>query len=175
MTQAARKADTPDPGEPTARTPRPAPVSVHLVERLPVITRGNDFREITRDIAFWLETHRVDTGLLTAFIQHTSASLVVQENADPSVVHDLITALDGLAPIERPYTHASEGPDDMPAHIRTMVTGVNVAVPVAGGRMMLGRWQGLFVAEHRARPSQRTIALHYAGTVRDGLAETPPA
>ncbi len=141
-------------------------MAVHRTERLPVITRGQDFREITRDVARWLDTIHADTGLLTLFVQHTSASLVIQENADPTVVADLITALDRLAPQDAVYTHHSEGPDDMPGHIRSMLAGVNASVPVAEGRMMLGRWQGLYLAEHRTRPLQRYVALHFAGTLR---------
>ncbi len=141
-------------------------ITVHRTERLPVITRGQDFREITRDVARWLETIHADSGLLTLFVQHTSASLVIQENADPTVITDLVAALDRLAPQDAAYTHHSEGPDDMPGHIRSMLSGVNASVPVAEGRMMLGRWQGLYLAEHRTRPLQRHVAMHFAGTLR---------
>jgi secondary thiamine-phosphate synthase enzyme len=100
------------------------------------------------------------------FIRHTSASLTVQENADPDVLHDLERALDRLAPEHGPYRHRSEGPDDMPAHIKTMLTATSLAVPVCDGRLLLGTWQGLYVAEHRARPHRRDLVLHYIGTRR---------
>lgn len=143
-------------------------LSVHRTERLPVVTRGKDMREITRDVARWLDTIHADEGLLTVFVQHTSASLIIQENADPTVVADLLTSLDKLAPQSADYTHSSEGPDDMPGHIRTMVTGVNASIPVSEGKMMLGRWQGLWLAEHRTRPLQRYVAMHFAGTLHGG-------
>ncbi|HKH97229.1 MAG TPA: secondary thiamine-phosphate synthase enzyme YjbQ, partial [Beijerinckiaceae bacterium] len=101
--------------------------------------------------------------LLTVLCRHTSASLTIQENADPDVRTDLMTALDRLAPRDAPYVHGIEGPDDMPAHIRTMLTGASVAVPVLDGRPALGTWQGVYLIEHRDRPHRREILLHLVG------------
>ena len=131
---------------------------------LTVETRGPGFTEITRDVARWLVAAGSRDGLLTLFIRHTSASLVIQENADPDVQADLGTALEHLAPRTGHYVHDTEGPDDMPAHIKSMLTGVSLAVPVTGGRMGLGTWQGIYVAEHRDRPHSRQVVLHYLGT-----------
>ena len=102
-------------------------------------------------------------GLCTIFIPHTSASLVIQENADPNVHTDLINALDRLAPRDRPYVHDAEGPDDMPAHIKAAVTATSFSVPVKDERMALGTWQGIYVFEHRDQPHRREIMLHYLG------------
>ena len=139
---------------------------VHRVEKWPVVTRAKDFREITRDVERWLETIRAGDGLVTVFLQHCSASLVLQENKDPSVVADLLTALDKLAPQDANYTHRGSGPDAMPSHIRAMLTQPSLSIPVHDGHMMLGRRQGLFVAEHCERPQPRDLALHFAGTQR---------
>lgn len=132
---------------------------------LSVSTPGPGFTEFTREAARWLSEIRAADGLLMAFIRHTSASLVIQENADPDVTADLVTALDRLAPEDAGYVHDTEGPDDMPAHIKTMLSGVSLSIPVAGGRMGLGTWQGLYVAEHRATPHERQVVLHYLGTI----------
>lgn len=132
---------------------------------LAVATPGPGFTEFTRETARWLGDIGAGDGLLTAFIRHTSASLVIQVNADPDVTADLATALDRLAPENAGYVHDTEGPDDMPAHIKTMLTGVSLSIPVAGGRMRLGTWQGLYVAEHRASPHERQVVLHYLGTI----------
>lgn len=102
-------------------------------------------------------------GLLTLFVRHTSASLTIQENADPSVRPDLLDALDRLAPRSHAYRHAQEGPDDMPAHIRSMLTDVSLQVPVSEGRMALGTWQGIYLLEHRDAPHRRQVVLHYLG------------
>lgn len=126
-------------------------------------TNGQGFYEVTADIARWLRGQNAGAGLLTVFIRHTSASLTIQENADPSVQTDLMDALDGFAPRDRDYAHATEGPDDMPAHIRSMVTSTSLQVPVSAGQMLLGTWQGIYVIEHRDRPHARQIVLHYAG------------
>jgi secondary thiamine-phosphate synthase enzyme len=131
---------------------------------LQIATPGQGMRDITGDVSRWLTGEGVDTGLLTAFIRHTSASLTIQENADPTVQPDLIDALDRLAPRGLPYRHATEGPDDMPAHVRAMLTGVSLQVPVSDGRMLLGTWQGIYIIEHRDRPHRREVALHYCGT-----------
>lgn len=132
--------------------------------RLEVSTRGKGLYEITGPIGQWLGGHGVHEGLLTVFVRHTSASLVIQENADPDVVADLNEFFTRLAPEDnRLYRHTVEGPDDMPAHIRAALTATQVAVPVAEGRLGLGTWQGIYLFEHRASPHRRSIALHLIG------------
>jgi secondary thiamine-phosphate synthase enzyme len=132
--------------------------------RMAVSTRGKGFYEITADVVAWLAGQSVQTGLLTVFIQHTSASLVIQENADPDVVQDLETFFSALAPEDDSlYTHTSEGSDDMPAHIRAAVTQTQLSIPVVGGRPSLGTWQGIYVFEHRRHPHQRHVVLHVFG------------
>ncbi len=116
----------------------------------------------------WLEVFAAEDGLLTAFICHTSASLTVQENADPKVRVDLLAALEGLAPEDRAYAHAEEGPDDMPSHIKAMLTSVSLSIPVKEGRLMLGPWQGVYLIEHRAEPHERSIALNFIGHSAEG-------
>jgi len=120
--------------------------------------------DITADIADWVEAQGIASGLLTLFIRHTSASLVIQENADPDVLRDLEDFFDRIAP-EDPslYRHATEGPDDMPAHIRGALTQTHLAIPVAGGRILLGTWQAIYLFEHRSAPRPREIALHLSG------------
>lgn len=117
---------------------------------------------ITRPVADWLAAQNAGDGLLTLLCQHTSASLTIQENADPDVRLDLQDAISGLAPhggAER-YRHHLEGPDDMAAHVRAVLSGVHLAIPVEAGRMMLGTWQGIYLWEHRDRPHRRLIAVH---------------
>ncbi|HLJ69766.1 MAG TPA: secondary thiamine-phosphate synthase enzyme YjbQ [Roseiarcus sp.] len=131
---------------------------------LPIQTSGRGLREITPDIAAWVDRQNVSTGLLTLFCRHTSASLLIQENAAPAVKTDLENFFAAIAP-EDPsrYAHNDEGPDDMPAHLRAALTGVNLAVPIIGGRLQLGTWQGVYLFEHRRRPHRREIALHVIG------------
>jgi len=131
--------------------------------RLVVETPGPGFTELTDALAAWVSEQRVAFGLLTVFCRHTSASLTIQENADPDVRTDLTTALDRLAPRDAPYVHGIEGPDDMPAHIRTMLTGASVAVPVLDRKPALGTWQGVYLIEHRDRPHRRELLLHLVG------------
>jgi secondary thiamine-phosphate synthase enzyme len=131
---------------------------------LTVRTGGQGFTEIGAQVKEWLEEIGARQGLLTVFIAHTSASLTIQENADPDVRHDLEAALRRLAPEGGPYRHNSEGPDDMPAHIKAMLTSVSLSIPVIDGRTALGTWQGIYVIEHRARPHQRKLELHFIGT-----------
>ena len=132
--------------------------------RLQVATRGKGLYEITGQIAPWLSECAVNAGLLTVFIQHTSASLTIQENADPDVVHDLNTFFSRLVPEDnRLYRHTIEGPDDMTAHIRAALTLTQLSVPVEHGRMALGTWQGIYVFEHRASPHRRAVVLHLVG------------
>ena len=130
---------------------------------LSIETRGLGFTEITRQAARWLSEVRARDGLLTLFIRHTSASLTIQENADPDVQHDLGVALDRLAPRNAGYVHETEGPDDMPAHIKAALTQTSLSIPVAGGRMALGTWQGVYLFEHRRAPHAREVVLHYIG------------
>ena len=129
-----------------------------------VDTRGRGFVEITQRLADWVASSRIDTGLLTLFIRHTSASLVVQENADPDVRADLERFFARLVPDGDPLLrHRAEGPDDMPAHIRAALTAVQLTVPIAEDRLVLGTWQGLYLWEQRLRPHARQIALHLIG------------
>lgn len=132
--------------------------------RVDVATRGRSFADATRAIQHWLDEIRAGDGLVTVFIRHTSASLTVQENTDPDVLADLADALDRLAPEAARWRHDTEGPDDMPAHVKTSLTGVSLQVPVVRGRMDLGTWQAIYVAEHRARPHTRSLSLHYLGS-----------
>jgi secondary thiamine-phosphate synthase enzyme len=132
--------------------------------RLQVETSGKGLYEITRPIARWLSECAVGAGLLTVFVQHTSASLTVQENADPDVVHDLNAFFNRLvAEDNRLYRHTCEGSDDMPAHIRAALTLTQISIPVQDGRLALGTWQGVYLFEHRAAPHHRNVALHLLG------------
>ena len=133
--------------------------------RLTVETRGQGFFDISDATIRWLASVGAGDGLLTVFVRHTSASLVIQENADPDVRIDLAESLDRLAPHDAGYAHTVEGPDDMPAHIKAMLTATSLAIPVLAGRPVLGTWQALYLAEHRARPQRREIALHFFGTL----------
>jgi len=129
-----------------------------------VATRGKGFYEITGEAGSWLSGLGISEGLLTVFIRHTSASLTIQENADPDVVCDLEKFFSRLAPENDPlYTHTTEGPDDMPAHVRAALTQTQLSIPVARGRMALGTWQGIYVFEHRRHPHRRQVALHLMG------------
>jgi secondary thiamine-phosphate synthase enzyme len=130
---------------------------------LVVRTRGPGLTEITEEISGWLGEIGATEGLLTVFIAHTSASLTIQENADPDVRRDLVDALNRLAPENAGYRHASEGPDDMPAHIKALLTSVSLSIPVVGARTALGTWQGVYVIEHRARQHDRRVELHFVG------------
>ena len=129
-----------------------------------VDTRGPGFTDITAEAVAWLRASGAGDGVLTLFITHTSASLTIQENADPDVLRDLTDALERMAPYDHPYRHGIEGPDDMPAHIKSMVTSTSLSVPVEGGRLMLGTWQGIFLVEHRARPHSRRVILDFLGS-----------
>src|SRR3979411_3540256 len=133
---------------------------------LTVETEGEGLVEITRDVARFVADAGAREGMLFLFIRHTSASLTVQENADPDVRTDLVTALRRLAPADAPWVHDVEGPDDMPAHVKTMLTGVSLHVPVVDGALALGTWQGIYVAEHRVRPHRREIVLQFVGSKR---------
>ena len=129
-----------------------------------VNTRGKGLYEFTADVERWLAAEAVHTGLVTLFIRHTSASLTIQENADPDVVADLNDWFGRLVAERDPhFRHTLEGPDDMPAHIRAALTATQLSVPVMNGRMALGTWQGIYVFEHRRAPHRRTIAAHCIG------------
>lgn len=134
------------------------------VHQFCVRTRGQGLYEITDRIVSWLAAQEVRTGLLTVFVQHTSASLILQENADPDVVRDLKDFFARLAPENDPaYRHTIEGPDDMPAHIKAALTLTQVSIPVLEGRPALGTWQGIYLFEHRSRAHDRSIVLHLLG------------
>jgi len=136
-------------------------ISTHTLQ---VPTRGKGLYEITDAVARWVHESGILRGLLTVFVQHTSASLIVQENADPDVVHDLNAFFSRLAPEDdRLYRHTIEGKDDMPAHIRAALTLTQLSVPVEHGRMILGTWQGIYLFEHRQAPHRRLIALQLIG------------
>jgi secondary thiamine-phosphate synthase enzyme len=132
---------------------------------LTVATPGQGLVDVTAPIAAWLDAQGAGDGLLTLFLRHTSASLLIQENADPDVLRDLDAFFRRLVPEDpRLYRHGTEGPDDMPAHIKAALTQSQLSIPVQNGRMRLGTWQGIYVFEHRARPQARELALHYLGT-----------
>ncbi len=134
--------------------------STHSLE---IATRGQALYEFTATIAQWAKRQEVETGLLTVFCRHTSASLLIQENADPTVRQDLKAYFNRLAPEDGPYEHNSEGPDDMPAHLKTALTQVQLSIPMVKGSLALGTWQGIYLFEHRVRPHRREIVLHLVG------------
>jgi len=131
---------------------------------LTVETPGEGFQDITADIREFIGQARAQTGFVSLFLRHTSASLTIQENADPDVLRDLVSALRHLAPRDFGWVHDTEGPDDMPAHIRTMLTDVSLQIPVLHGRLQLGTWQGVYLVEHRERPHRRQIVLQFTGS-----------
>lgn len=136
-----------------------------VIDTLSIATTGPGLHAIDRPLRGWLSTQDIDDGLLTLLVQHTSCSLTIQENADPDVQADLQDAMAGLAPHggrER-YRHHAEGPDDMAAHVRTVLSGVHLAIPIREGCPMLGTWQGVYVWEHRDHGQARSIALHFLG------------
>jgi len=128
-------------------------------------TRGRGLIEITRPVVDWVAGSEMESGLLTLFVRHTSASLVVQENADPDVRGDLERFLARLVPDgDSLFRHRDEGADDMPAHVRAALTAVQLSIPLSGGRLALGTWQGIYRWEHRIRPHRREVALHLMGS-----------
>lgn len=146
------------------RTPAQAVTgNLHAGATLTVATPGEGFTDITREVAAFLTEIGARFGMAVLFCRHTSASLTIQENADPDVRTDLLTALDDLAPRDRGWVHDLEGADDMPAHVRTLLTDTHLAIPVRDGRLMLGTWQGIYLVEHRAKPHQREIVLSFSG------------
>jgi secondary thiamine-phosphate synthase enzyme len=132
-----------------------------FTHQIHVATRGKGLYDFTREIESWLRDHDTQSGLLTVFCQHTSASLVIQENADPDVVADLADFLTRLVPEDtRLYRHTAEGPDDMTSHIRSALTQTQLSIPIHKGKLALGTWQGVYLFEHRERPHRRSIVLH---------------
>jgi secondary thiamine-phosphate synthase enzyme len=135
-----------------------------VFDHLSLTTDGQRLYEITDRVRSWVSTQGIAMGLLTLYLHHTSASLVIQENADADVLRDLNDFFRRLVPEDtRHYQHTQEGPDDMPAHIRASLTATHLSIPVAGGQPDLGRWQGIFLFEHRARSRERRITLHLIG------------
>jgi len=131
---------------------------------LTIPTRGKGLYEFTREVRQWVGKQGIGSGLLTVFLQHTSASLLIQENADPDVRRDLLEYFERLVPENTPwFRHTLEGPDDMPSHIRAALTAVTLSIPVRGGAPALGTWQGIYVFEHRTAPEKRHIVLHLLG------------
>ena len=130
---------------------------------LRVETRRQGLLDVTGEVIRWVAAQDIDTGLLTVFCRHTSASLVIQENAAPAVRRDMEAYFARLAPESRDYEHDDEGPDDMPAHLRTALTGVQLSIPVIDGAPALGTWQGIYLFEHRTSPHRRSLALHLIG------------
>jgi len=131
---------------------------------LRIDTKGNGFIVITADAAGFIESIGAGEGVLLIYLRHTSASLTIQENADPDVQADLVAALDRLAPENADWIHDAEGPDDMPAHVKAMLTGVSLHVPVTGGKLALGSWQGIYLIEHRRRPHSREVIFQFIGS-----------
>jgi len=135
-----------------------------FTKRLEIQTEGKGLYEISDKVIAWVRDTGLKTGLLTAFIQHTSASLTIQENADPDVIADLNDHFSRLAPEDNKlYRHTVEGPDDMPAHIRAALTDTQLSIPVLDGQPVLGTWQGIYIFEHRASPHRRKVVLHILG------------
>ena len=134
-----------------------------VTSRMTVQTSGTGFVDLTTEVAKFVRDAGAREGAVTLFIRHTSASLTIQENADPSVLADLTTALDALAPENAGWTHDTEGPDDMPAHVKTMLTAASLQVPVQNGELTLGTWQAIYLIEHRSRPHRREIVLQFIG------------
>lgn len=128
-----------------------------------VSTNGKGLVDFTKTVADFVEATAIEEGVLTLFCRHTSASLLIQENADPDVQVDLKRFFEAVAPEGAGYVHGSEGPDDMPAHIRAALTQTQLSIPVLGGAMLLGTWQGLYLFEHRRAPHRRTVAMHLIG------------
>ena len=133
------------------------------VHKLEISTRGQGLYEFTSSLSEWLSQQKIETGLLTVFCRHTSASLLIQENADPTVQVDIKNYFDRLAPESAAYIHNYEGADDMPAHLKTALTSVQLSIPVVGGRMALVTWQGVYLFEHRVQRHRREIVLHLIG------------
>jgi secondary thiamine-phosphate synthase enzyme len=147
-----------------SRTPASSVTATSIVSSLLTVqTSGAGFTDLTAEVAKFVAEARAREGAVTLFIRHTSASLTIQENADPTVLVDLATALDRLAPENAGWRHDTEGPDDMPAHIKTMLTATSLHVPVLRSALALGTWQAVYLVEHRARPHRREVVLQFIG------------
>ena len=147
-----------------SRSPSSTVSATTLVSSLLTVqTSGRGFTDITAEIAKFVKDASAKEGAVTLFIRHTSASLTIQENADPSVLEDLTTALDRMAPEDAGWRHDTEGPDDMPAHVKSMLTATSLHIPVLNRELMLGTWQAVYLVEHRTRPHRREIVLQFAG------------
>jgi secondary thiamine-phosphate synthase enzyme len=133
---------------------------------LTVQTRGKGFVDLTSEVAKFVRESNAREGAVALFVRHTSASLTIQENADLSVLADLQTALSRLAPENAGWTHDAEGPDDMPGHVKTMLTATSLHIPVVNGEMTLGTWQAIYLIEHRARPHRREVVLQFVGATK---------
>ena len=150
-----------------SRTPPSIVTATTIVSSLLTVhTPRAGFINLTAEVAKFVADADAREGLVTLFVRHTSASLTIQENADPSVLDDLMTALDRAAPENAGWTHDTEGPDDMPAHIKTMLTATSLQVPVLDGELALGTWQAIYLIEHRARPHRREIVLQFMGATK---------
>jgi secondary thiamine-phosphate synthase enzyme len=143
----------------------PSAITVNTIvsSMLTVQTSGAGFVDLTAEVGKFVREIRAREGAVTLFIRHTSASLTIQENADPTVLADLMTALGRLAPENAGWRHDTEGPDDMPAHIKTMLTATSLQIPVLASELALGTWQAIYLIEHRARPHRREIVLQFLG------------
>lgn len=135
-----------------------------LSATLTLQTAGQGFTDISRDVTTFLRDGKAGQGVLSVFLRHTSASLTIQENADPDVQTDLLDALNRMAPENAGWVHDTEGPDDMPAHVKAMLTGVSLTIPVKEGKPLLGTWQGIYLIEHRRAPHTREIVLQFVGS-----------
>ena len=133
------------------------------IETISLATKGQGLYEITSKISEWLSKQKIKKGLLTIFLQHTSCSLIIQENADPDVKKDLKKFFDQIAPESNNYIHQSEGPDDMPAHIKSSLMQTHLSIPIENNQMVLGTWQGIYIFEHRNKSHNRKIKLHCIG------------
>lgn len=131
--------------------------------RLDIVTNGKGLVEITYEIKDWLRGQKIQSGLLTVYIPHTSASLLIQENVDQTVQDDIVDYFERIAPEDYPYKHSAEGPDDMPSHIRSALTQTSLNIPVSEGALALGSWQGIYIFEHRRAMNRRGIVLHLIG------------
>jgi secondary thiamine-phosphate synthase enzyme len=140
-----------------------SPIDTAVSSVLTIESAGESFVDFSDEVRRFVAESSLRSGMVTLFVRHTSASLTVQENADPDVLTDLLTALRRLAPRDGGWIHDAEGPDDMPAHIRTMLTATSLQVPVIDGRLALGTWQGIYLIEHRSRPHRREIVMQAIG------------
>jgi secondary thiamine-phosphate synthase enzyme len=152
------------PTSPSRTAPSTVSATTIVSSILAVQTSGAGFVDLTAEVAGFVDDSGAQEGMATLFIRHTSASLTIQENADPSVLRDLMTTLDRFAPEELDWTHDTEGPDDMPAHVKTLLTATSLQVPVLQGRLALGTWQAIYLIEHRSSPHRREVVLQFLGS-----------